>query len=69
MGRHSMMNGVSFGSGDISDAAIKDFVAFFSGLTLVWKRIFEWAPEEAGRLAASAGWDNLDVRGIWANRS
>jgi len=60
LGRHSIMNGVSFGGGDISDAAIKDFVAFFSGLTSVWKRIFEWAPEEAGRLAAAAGWDNLE---------
>ena len=60
LGRHSIMNGVSFGGGDTSDAAIKDFVAFFRGLTSVWKRIFKWAPEEAGRLAAAAGWDNLE---------
>ena len=60
LGRHSIMNGVSFGSGDTSDAAIKDFVAFFSGLNSIWKRIFEWAPREAGRLVAAAGWDNLE---------
>ena len=60
LGRHSMMNGVSFGGGDTSDQAFDDFVAFFSGLHSVWKRIFEWRQQEAGRLVAAAGWNNLE---------
>ena len=40
------------------DAAAAGFVALLRGLTKVWRRIFEWAPQEAGRLAVSAGWDS-----------
>jgi hypothetical protein len=39
------------------DPAVAGFVDLLRGLTKVWKRIFEWAPQEAGRLAVSAGWD------------
>ena len=41
-------------------ATLDRFVAFFSGLHAVWKRIFEWAPLEAGRLVDSAGWNDLE---------
>ena len=58
LGRHSMMNGVTLGGGSIDDAAVHGFAELLRGLTSVWKRIFEWAPQEAGRLAASAGWDS-----------
>ena len=58
LGRHSMMNGVTLGGGNTDDTAVAGFVDLLRGLTKVWKRIFEWAPQEAGRLAASAGWDS-----------
>jgi hypothetical protein len=52
------MNGVTLGGGNTDDTAVAGFVDLLSGLTKVWKRIFEWAPQEAGRLAASVGWDS-----------
>jgi len=58
LGRHSIMNGVSLGGGDYDDAAVHGFAELLRGLTSVWKKIFEWAPAEAGRLAATAGWDS-----------
>ena len=57
LGRHSLMNGVTLNAGSHDDAAAAGFVVLLRGLTKVWERIFEWAPEEAGRLAASSGWD------------
>jgi hypothetical protein len=51
------MNGLTLNAGSHDDAAAAGFVALLRGLTKVWKRIFEWAPEEAGRLAAPTGWD------------
>ena len=58
LGRHSIMNGVTLGGGDYDDAAVHGFAELLRGLTSVWKRIFEWAPQEAGRLAVSVGWDS-----------
>ena len=58
LGRHSIMNGVTLSGGNTDDTAVAGFVDLLRGLTKVWKRIFEWAPQEAGRLAASAGWDS-----------
>jgi len=60
LGRHSMMNGVTLNAGSHDDAAAAGFVVLLMGLTEVWKRIFEWAPLEAGRLVAAAGWNNRE---------
>ena len=60
LGRHSIMNGVTLGGGNIDDAAVRGFSELLRGLTSVWKRIFEWAPEEAGRLAAAADWGDRE---------
>ncbi len=56
LGRHSMMNGVTLDATDHDETEAAGFVSLLRGLTKVWERIFQWAPQEAGRLAASAGW-------------
>jgi hypothetical protein len=67
-----MMNRVTFGGVRHLDAAAVDhFVALFGGLTSIWKRIFEWATAEAGRLAASVDWGSGGETvplPIWLNR-
>ena len=60
LGRHSIMNGVTLGGGNIDDAAVRGFSELLRGLTSVWKRIFEWAPLEASRLATAADWGDRE---------
>ena len=55
MGRHSIMNGVRFGGGDLSDERIRDLTAWLRGLTKVWFRMFDWGPAEASRLGTVVG--------------
>jgi len=55
VGRHSIMNGVRFGGGDLSDERIRDLTAWLRGLTKVWFRMFDWGPEEASRLGTVVG--------------
>lgn len=54
VGRHSLMNGVAFVGGDLSDERIKSFTEWLLGLTDVWFGLFEWRSTEARRLADSA---------------
>ena len=55
MGRHSIMNGVRFGGGDLGDAEISAMAEWFLGLTKVWRRLMDWGPEEAERLSTVLG--------------
>ncbi len=55
VGRHSIMNGVRFGGGDLGDAEISAFAEWFFGLTKVWRRLMDWGPEEAKRLSTVLG--------------
>ncbi|MCH7902052.1 MAG: hypothetical protein IH818_14275 [Acidobacteria bacterium] len=55
VGRHSIMNGVRFGGGDLDDAEISAMAEWFLGLTKVWRRLMDWGPEEAKRLSAVLG--------------
>ncbi len=55
VGRHSIMNGVRFGGGDLGDAEISALAEWFLGLTKVWRRLMDWGPEEAERLNTMLG--------------
>jgi len=55
VGRHSIMNGVRFGGGDLGDAEISVMAEWFLGLTKVWRRLMDWGPEEAKRLSTVLG--------------
>jgi hypothetical protein len=55
------MNGVTLGGGDLSDKRVREFTAWFRGLTKVWLRLFDWGPAETRRLSDSAGFDSLAV--------
>ncbi len=55
VGRHSIMNGVRFGGGDLDDSEISAMAAWFLGLTKVWRRLMDWGPEEAKQLSTVLG--------------
>ena len=55
VGRHSIMNGVRFGGGDLDDAEISAMAEWFFGLTKVWRRLMDWGPEEAKQLSNLLG--------------
>ena len=69
VGRHSIMNQISLGGGNIDDEAIKEFSSWLFGLTKVWSRLFDWRLEEARRLVTDAGFQEPAVPlPMWLDR-